>query len=50
MSAQSLPLYAVEGHRDPGGAGQGVMALDPIPEAIQYLRDGHAQGKVVVNL
>ena len=24
--------------------------LSQTPEAIQYLRDGHAQGKVVVNL
>ena len=24
--------------------------LSQIPQAIQYLRDGHAQGKVVVNL
>ena len=28
----------------------GTYPLSQAPEAIKYLRDGHAQGKVVVNL
>ena len=33
-----------------GQGGAGAPAEQPDPEAIQYLRDGHARGKVVVNL